>query len=78
LKQKNNSAISITGYITKTKLKEHHGNIKQDQYYTGSNFSDIFILWDKIFGTYKYKPVERIKFGLKEFEEEKNKLSGTR
>lgn len=48
--------------------KVHH---EQDQYYTDSNFSDIFILWDRIFGTYKYKPVEEINFGLKEFEEDK-------
>src|SRR5688572_18015443 len=48
--------------------KVHH---EQDQYYTDSNFSDIFILWDRLFGTYKYKPVEEIKFGLKEFDEDK-------
>ena len=48
--------------------KVHH---EQDRHFTDSNFSDIFILWDRIFGTYKYKPVEQIKFGLKEFEEDK-------
>ena len=48
--------------------KVHH---EQDQYYTDSNFSDIFILWDRIFGTFKYKPAEQIKFGLKEFEADK-------
>ena len=48
--------------------KVHH---EQDQHYTDSNFSDIFILWDRLFGTYKSKPVEQIKLGLKEFDEEK-------
>lgn len=48
--------------------KVHH---EQDQYYTDSNFSDIFILWDRIFGTFKYKPSEEIKFGLKEFDADK-------
>ena len=48
--------------------KVHH---EQDQQYTDSNFSDIFILWDRLFGTYKHKPVEDIKLGLKEFDEEK-------
>ena len=48
--------------------KVHH---EQDQYYTDSNFSDIFILWDRIFGTFKYKPPEQIKLGLKEFENDK-------
>jgi sterol desaturase/sphingolipid hydroxylase (fatty acid hydroxylase superfamily) len=47
--------------------KVHH---EQDQYYTDSNFSDIFIVWDRLFGTFKHKPVEQIKLGLKEFEEE--------
>jgi sterol desaturase/sphingolipid hydroxylase (fatty acid hydroxylase superfamily) len=48
--------------------KIHH---EQDQYYTDSNFADVFILWDRLFGTYKYKPVEQIKFGLIEFDENK-------
>lgn len=48
--------------------KIHHD---QDQFYTDSNFADIFILWDKIFGTYKYKSPEQIQFGLKEFDEKK-------
>ncbi len=55
-------------FTTPNLHKVHH---EQDQYYTDSNFSDIFILWDRIFGTYKYKPVEQIKFGLKEFDDPK-------
>ena len=55
-------------FTTPNLHKVHH---EQDQYYTDSNFSDIFILWDRIFGTYKHKPVEEIKFGLKEFDGEK-------
>ena len=48
--------------------KVHHD---QDQHYTDSNYADIFIIWDRIFGTFKYKPAETIKFGLKEFEEDR-------
>ena len=48
--------------------KIHHD---QDQEYTDSNFADIFILWDRIFGTFKYKPASEIKFGLEEFDEER-------
>ena len=48
--------------------KVHH---EQDQYYTDSNFSDIFIIWDRLFGTFKYKPPEQINYGLKEFEEDR-------
>jgi sterol desaturase/sphingolipid hydroxylase (fatty acid hydroxylase superfamily) len=48
--------------------KVHH---EQDQYYTDSNYADIFILWDRIFGTFKYKPTGQINFGLKEFENDR-------
>jgi len=48
--------------------KIHHD---QDQYYTDSNFADIFIIWDRMFGTFKYKPPQEILLGLKEFEDEK-------
>lgn len=48
--------------------KIHHD---QDQHYTDSNFADIFIMWDRIFGTFKYKPAEQIKLGLAEFDEER-------
>jgi sterol desaturase/sphingolipid hydroxylase (fatty acid hydroxylase superfamily) len=47
--------------------KVHH---EQDQYYTDSNYSDIFIIWDRIFGTYKYKAPSDIRFGLKEFDDD--------
>ncbi len=46
--------------------KIHHD---QDQRFTDSNYADIFILWDRLFGSFRYKPVEEVKFGLKEFEE---------
>lgn len=46
----------------------HH---QQEQFYTDSNFADIFIVWDRIFGTFKLMPVEQMKYGLMEFEGEK-------
>lgn len=52
-------------FVTPDLHKVHH---EQDQFYTDSNYSDIFILWDRLFGTYKFKPVDKIRFGLKEFE----------
>ena len=55
-------------FTTPNLHKIHH---EQDQFHTDSNFADIFILWDKLFGTYTFKPVKQIKFGLKEFEENK-------
>jgi len=55
-------------FITPNVHKIHH---EQDQFYTDSNFADIFIFWDKMFGTYKFKPTDQIKFGLKEFDDDK-------
>lgn len=55
-------------FTTPNLHKIHHD---QDQHYTDSNFSDIFIIWDRIFGTFTHKPVEEIKFGLQEFDEDK-------
>lgn len=55
-------------FVTPNFHKVHH---EQDQYYTDSNFSDIFIIWDRLFGTFKYKPVTEMKYGLAEFEEKK-------
>jgi len=55
-------------FTTPNLHKIHHD---QDQHYTDSNFSDIFIIWDRLFATYTYKPVEEINLGLKEFDEDK-------
>ncbi len=46
----------------------HRVHHHQDQFYTDSNFADIFILWDRIFGTFKTLEVEKMKYGLVEFD----------
>jgi sterol desaturase/sphingolipid hydroxylase (fatty acid hydroxylase superfamily) len=52
-------------------MPDHHRvHHHQKQFYTDSNFADIFILWDRIFGTFKLIPVEEIKYGLEEFDQE--------
>lgn len=52
-------------------MPDHHRiHHHQEQFYTDSNFADILIIWDRIFGTYKLIPVEEINYGLKEFEQE--------
>lgn len=55
-------------FITPNMHKVHHD---QNQYYTDSNFADVFVFWDKLFGTYKYSPVSSRIYGLKEFESTK-------
>ncbi len=52
-------------------MPDHHRvHHHQEQFYTDSNFADILILWDRLFGTFTLIPVEEMKYGLKEFEEE--------
>ncbi len=52
-------------------MPDHHRvHHQQKQFYTDSNFSDIFILWDRIFGTFKMVPADEINYGLKEFDQE--------
>ena len=45
--------------------KVHH---EQDQFYTDSNYGTLFIIWDRLFMTFKIKPINEINYGLKEFE----------
>ena len=55
-------------FVTPNFHKVHHD---QDQHYTDSNFADIFIFWDRLFGTFKRKQVKEIKYGLSEFDDAK-------
>ncbi len=49
-------------------MPDHHRvHHHQEQHYTDSNFADIFILWDRIFGTFQLIPLSQMKYGLKEF-----------
>jgi len=51
-------------------MPDHHRvHHHQEQFYTDSNYADIFIIWDRIFGTFKLIPVEEMKYGLIEFEQ---------
>ena len=45
----------------------HHRELE----FTDSNYADIFILWDRLFGSYKYKPVKELNYGLEEFDTQK-------
>ena len=70
------SNLNYPGWLNKTLglilvMPDHHRvHHHQDQFYTDSNFADIFILWDRIFGTFKLIPLQEMKYGLKEFEED--------
>ncbi len=50
--------------------KIHHTD---EQYYTDSNYGDIFTFWDRIFGTYRNPAnLENLKWGLKEFKHDEH------
>ncbi|OIQ30958.1 MAG: fatty acid hydroxylase [Bacteroidetes bacterium MedPE-SWsnd-G2] len=50
-------------------MPDHHRvHHHQEQRYTDSNFADIFILWDRLFGTYQIIPTSEMVYGLKEFD----------
>ncbi|HUZ61079.1 MAG TPA: sterol desaturase family protein [Hanamia sp.] len=55
-------------FTTPNMHKIHH---HKDQEYTDSNYADIFIIWDRLFGTYTYVPVKQIPYGLDEFDDKK-------
>lgn len=53
-------------------MPDHHRvHHQQNQYYTDSNYADIFIIWDRLFGTFKMMPVKEMNYGLKEFDSPK-------
>ncbi|GGE28577.1 hypothetical protein GCM10011516_27860 [Sphingobacterium cellulitidis] len=50
-------------------MPDHHRvHHDQNQFFTDSNYADIFIIWDRIFGTFKYLKVKDMKYGLIEFD----------
>jgi sterol desaturase/sphingolipid hydroxylase (fatty acid hydroxylase superfamily) len=62
-----NSTLGLI-FVMPCHHRVHH---QQDQFYTDSNYADILIIWDRLFGTYKMMPLEKMKYGLIEFDSEK-------
>lgn len=62
-----NSSLGLL-FVMPDHHRVHH---QQDQYYTDSNYADIFIIWDRLFGTFKMMPVTQMKYGLVEFDTDK-------
>lgn len=53
-------------------MPDHHRvHHQQNQFYTDSNYADIFIIWDRIFRTFKTLSHSEMKYGLIEFENPK-------
>jgi len=48
-------------FVTPNMHRVHHHYVRPE---TDSNYGNIFSLWDRMFGTYLYKPTNELKFGL--------------
>lgn len=50
-------------------MPDHHRvHHHRQQQFTDSNFADIFIIWDRLFGTYQLVPTQAKDYGLDEFD----------
>lgn len=47
--------------VTPNMHRIHHHYIRPE---TDSNYSNIFSIWDRVFGTYRYTPAKDIRYGL--------------
>ena len=77
LSQFNHANISLPSWLDKglslvivspDMHKVHHHYMRPE---TDSNYGNIFSLWDRLFGTFRYTPSKNIRFGLDVLEERK-------
>jgi sterol desaturase/sphingolipid hydroxylase (fatty acid hydroxylase superfamily) len=70
LSQFNHANISLPAWLDKSiswvivspdMHKVHHHFVRPE---TDSNYGNIFSIWDRLFGTFRYTPVKNLKFGL--------------
>lgn len=52
----------ISWVIISPNMHKVHHHYKQPQ--TDSNYGNIFSIWDRLFGTYNYTPVDNLRYGL--------------
>ncbi len=48
-------------FVTPAFHKVHHHYVRPQ---TDSNYGNIFSIWDRLFGTFNYTPVEQLRYGL--------------
>lgn len=53
---------AISFFIVSPDMHKIHHHIERPQ--TDSNYGNIFSIWDRVFGTFNYTPIEQIRFGL--------------
>ncbi len=52
----------LSYFIVSPNMHKIHHHYKQPQ--TDSNFGNIFSVWDRLFGTYNFTPVDQLTYGL--------------
>jgi len=52
----------LSYFIVSPNMHKVHHHYKQPQ--TDSNYGNIFSIWDRLFGTYNYTPVDSLRYGL--------------
>lgn len=53
---------TLSWLIVSPNMHKVHHHYKRPQ--TDSNYGNIFSVWDRLFGTYNYTPIEQIQYGL--------------
>jgi sterol desaturase/sphingolipid hydroxylase (fatty acid hydroxylase superfamily) len=60
---------AISFLIVSPDMHKIHHHVERPQ--TDSNYGNIFSIWDRLFGTFNYTPIEQIRFGLDVLPDEK-------
>jgi len=53
---------AISWFIVSPNMHKVHHHFTRPQ--TDSNYGNIFSIWDRLFGTFNYTPIEQIRYGL--------------
>jgi sterol desaturase/sphingolipid hydroxylase (fatty acid hydroxylase superfamily) len=53
---------AISWIIVSPNMHKVHHHYQQPQ--TDSNYGNIFSIWDRLFGTFNYTPIDQVRYGL--------------
>lgn len=65
---------AMSWVIVSPDMHKVHHHYKKPQ--TDSNYGNIFSVWDRLFGTFNYTPVERLRYGLDVLDDGKDERLG--
>jgi sterol desaturase/sphingolipid hydroxylase (fatty acid hydroxylase superfamily) len=53
---------ALSWFFVSPNMHKVHHHFKQPQ--TDSNYGNIFSIWDRLFGTFNYTPIEQVRYGI--------------